>query len=238
LGWRASRVGVLPSASAGDPLLPSAFGREGRLLALRRRRTSATRGQSAAGTVSCRVSSSLAYMALEPPPALPPAAWSGRGYPSTARPTVAPCAGLPHPRRLSRRRPYCSDVARGVVQDVVCRGGWRSCSWMVLSSLPWEDGSEDLFARAEAATVAGKPPMRRWPLSSVLRWSPPLVRLPTTEVVASAGETVSATCRRASHSLALMASLSPPVGGRGRGPLHNGVRIEVVATAGESLVQR
>jgi hypothetical protein len=29
----------------------------------------------------------------------------------------------------------------------------------------------------------------------VLRWSPPLVRLPTAEVVASAGETVSATCR-------------------------------------------
>jgi hypothetical protein len=64
-----------------------------------------------------------------------------------------------------------------------------------LSSLPWEDGSEDLFARAEAAAVAGKPPVRRWPLSSVLRWSPPLVRPPTTEVVASAGETVSATYR-------------------------------------------
>jgi hypothetical protein len=49
----------------------------------------------------------------------------------------------------------------------------------------------------------------------VLRWSSPLVRLPTVEVVASAGETISATCHRASNSLALMASLSPPVGGRG-----------------------
>jgi hypothetical protein len=47
-------------------------------------------------------------------------------------------------------------------------------------------------------------------LSSVLRWSPSLVRLPIAEVVASAGKTISATCRRASNSLALMASLSPP----------------------------
>jgi hypothetical protein len=44
----------------------------------------------------------------------------------------------------------------------------------------------------------------------VLRWSPPLVRLPAAEVVASAGETTSATCRRASNSLALMALLTPP----------------------------
>jgi hypothetical protein len=177
-------------------------------------------------------------MALAPPPALPPAAWSGCGCPSTTRAMIAPCAGPPHPRRLPRHQPHCSDAARGVVQDVVRRGGWRPRSWMILSSLPWEDGSEDLFARAEAAAVAGKLQVRRWALSSVLRWSPPLVRLPTVEVVASAGETVSATCRRASHSLALMASLSPPVGGRGRGPLCNGARIEVVATAGESSVQR
>jgi hypothetical protein len=177
-------------------------------------------------------------MALAPPPALPPTAWPGHGCPSTAWATVVPCVGLPHPRRLPHRRPYCSDVARGVVQDVVRRGGWRPCSWIVLSSLPWEDGSEDLFARAKAAVVAGKLPVRRWPLSSVLRWSPPLVGLPTVEVVAFAGETVSATCRRASNSLALMASLSPPVGGRERGPICNGTRIEVVATAGESSVQR
>jgi hypothetical protein len=44
----------------------------------------------------------------------------------------------------------------------------------------------------------------------VLRWSPPLVRLLIVEVVASAGETIKATCRRVSDSLALMASLSPP----------------------------
>jgi hypothetical protein len=71
-----------------------------------------------------------------------------------------------------------------------------------------------------------------------LMWSPPLVRLPTTEVVASAGETVSATCRRTPGSLALMASLSPPVGRRERGPFRSGIRAEVVATAGELSVQR
>jgi hypothetical protein len=64
----------------------------------------------------------------------------------------------------------------------------------------------------------------------VLRWSPPLVRLPVAEVVASAGETTSATCHQASNSLDLMASLSPPVGGRGRGPLRNGAHIEAAIT--------
>jgi hypothetical protein len=65
----------------------------------------------------------------------------------------------------------------------------------------------------------------------VLRWSPPLVRLPTAEVVASASETVSATCRRTSGSLALMASLSPPIGRRGRGPFRSDVHAEMIAAA-------
>jgi hypothetical protein len=69
-------------------------------------------------------------------------------------------------------------------------------------------------------------------------WSPPLVRLPTAEVVASSSETDSATYRRTPGSLALMASLSPPVGRWGRGPFCSGVRAEVVATAGELSVQR
>jgi hypothetical protein len=55
LGWEASQDGVLPSAWADDPLLPPAFGGEGCSPALRRRQTSATRGQPAAGAVSCRV---------------------------------------------------------------------------------------------------------------------------------------------------------------------------------------
>jgi hypothetical protein len=64
-------------------------------------------------------------------------------------------------------------------------------------------------------------------------WSPPLVRLPTAEVVASVGETISATYHWTSGSLALMASLSPPVGGRGRGPIRSSAHPEVIAVAGE-----
>jgi hypothetical protein len=153
----------------------------------------------------------LGLGALVPPLALPPAAWTERGYPSTARATVAPCVGRPHPRLLPRRRP-----PRGVVQDVVRRGGGGGVLGWSCAHSRSEDGSEDLFACA-----LGRPPfagttlVRRWPLSSVLRWSPPLVRLPTAEVVASAGETVNATCHRTSGSLVLMASLSPPVGRQG-----------------------
>jgi hypothetical protein len=55
LGWRASRVGALPFAWAGDPLLSPAFGGEGRSPALQRRRTSATRGWLAAGCQLQRV---------------------------------------------------------------------------------------------------------------------------------------------------------------------------------------
>jgi hypothetical protein len=67
--------------------------------------------------------------------------------------------------------------------------------------------------------VLGRPPfvvaalVRRWPLSSVLRWWPPQVRLPTAGVVASVDETVSATYGRTSGSLALMACSRPPCGG-------------------------
>jgi hypothetical protein len=66
---------------------------------------------------------------------------------------------------------------------------------MVLSLPPWEDGGEDLFVHDEATAITGKPP--------------------ATEVVASAVENTSASYCRAYNSLALMASLPPPVGGRG-----------------------
>jgi hypothetical protein len=141
---------------------------------LRRRRTSATRGRPAAGAVSCRVSGSLAWMALVPPPMLPPAVkWD-----------VAVCP--PHGRRSCRaqvRRTRSVPCAAGHAVPTPPRGGctrcrtpwrWRPRSWMVLSSPPQEDGDEDLSARAEASVVAGKPPVQRWPLLSALRWSPPL----------------------------------------------------------------
>jgi hypothetical protein len=229
LGRRASQVGAPPSTWAGGPLLPPAFGGEGRSPALRRRRTSGTRGRPSAGAASHRVPGASAWVASAPPPTLPPAAWSGHGCPSTARATVAPCAGPPHPRLLPRRRPH-----RGVVQDVVRRGGGgRVLGW----SCPHSVGGRER-GPLRACCGSRRPPVQRWPLSSVLRWSPPLVRLPVAEVVASAGETVSATYHRASNSLALMALLSPPVRRRGRGPFRNGACAKVIATAGEPSMQR
>jgi hypothetical protein len=179
----ASRMFIILAGAEGEPswgpafrmgwrpLLPPAFRGEGRSPALRRRRTSATWGRPAAGAVSCRVSGSSAWMALVPPPALPPAAWSGRSCSSTTRATVAPCAGRPHPRLLPRRRPH-----RGVVQDVVCHGGGvRVLGWSYPHSRS-EYGSEDLFAHAGAAAI------RRYGTGTQV------ATVVGTEVVATAGE--------------------------------------------------
>jgi hypothetical protein len=79
---------------------------------------------------------------------LPPAAWSGCGCPSTARATVAPCAGWPCPWPVPCHRPH-----RGVAQDVVRRrGGVRVPGWSCPYSCS-EDGSEDLLVRAGAAAI-------------------------------------------------------------------------------------
>jgi hypothetical protein len=113
-------------------------------------------------------------------------------------------------RRSAASVAHCSDAApRGHTRRCTLRR-WRSRSWMVLSSLHRRAGARTYSCVAGAVTIAGKPPVRRWLLSLVLRWSPPLVRLPAAEVVASTGETTSTTCLRASNSLALMASLPPP----------------------------
>jgi hypothetical protein len=179
-------------------------------LALRRRQTSGTRDRPTAGAAGRRVPGSLAWMVPAPPPMLPPVVWLWRGCPSIVRATVAPCAGPPHPRLLPRWRPH--------------RGRYKT-SYAAGAASAFLDGlvlTPAVRTRARTSSRAlGRPPfagtalVRRWPLSSVLRWSPPVVRLPTAEVVASTGETVSATCHRASDSLALMASLLPPIGRRG-----------------------
>jgi hypothetical protein len=225
LGRRASRVGAPPSAWAGGPLLPPAFGGEGRSPALRRR-TPGTRGwtseaPSAAaclaprpGWLWCRLRRCLLPL--------------GRGV------AVRP----PHGRRSRRAR---VGHTHGF-SHVVGRTGWSyKTSYAVRAAATFLDGLVlTPVVRTGARTsshVLGRSPfagttlVHRWPLSSVLRWSPPLVRLPTVEVVASAGETVSATCCRTSGSLALMASLSPPVGRRGQGPFRSGVHAEMIAAA-------
>jgi hypothetical protein len=71
LGRRASRVGVLPSAWAGDPLLPLAFRGEGRPPAFRRRRTATcclvgvwpSVHRTGDGRVVCRSATSMALPA-------------------------------------------------------------------------------------------------------------------------------------------------------------------------------
>jgi hypothetical protein len=139
-GVGASWVRALPSAWAGDSLLSPAFRGEACSPALRRRRTSATRGRLAAGW--CSVSGPLGWMALVPPPTLPPAVWPGRGCPSTARATVAPCVGPPHPRLLlpagrtggPYKTPYAAGVAATFLDGLVLtlvggreRGPLRAC---------------------------------------------------------------------------------------------------------------
>jgi hypothetical protein len=61
-------------AGAGDPLLPSVIGGEGRSPALRRGRTSTTLGRSAASVVSSSMPGSLAQLALVQLPVPPPTA--------------------------------------------------------------------------------------------------------------------------------------------------------------------
>jgi hypothetical protein len=128
------------SAWAGGPLLPSVLGGEGRSPSMRMRRTSGMRGWPTAGAASHRVPDALAGMALAPPSTLPPAAGLGRGCSFTARATVAPCVGPPHPRLLPRDRPYW-----WVIHGVVRRGGGDRVLGCPHSLS--KDGSEDLQAR-------------------------------------------------------------------------------------------
>jgi hypothetical protein len=147
LGRRASRVGAPPFTRAGGPLLPPAFGGEGRSPALRRRRTSATRGRpseapSAAarlaprpGWLWCRLRCCLLPLGRGVDVRPPHGQWSRR-------------ARVRHIHDFSRatgrtRGPYKTPYATGAA--VAFLDG--------LGLTPWEDGSEDLFTRAEAAVV-------------------------------------------------------------------------------------
>jgi hypothetical protein len=139
--WGGGCAELVPHLRVGSgPLLPLVFGGEGRSLFMRRRQTSGTRGWPTAGVASHRVPDALAWMASALPPTLPSAARSGRGCPFTARATIAPCAGPPHPRLLSHRRSYWW-VVHGVVR---CGSGDRVLGCPHSLS---KDGSEDLQAR-------------------------------------------------------------------------------------------
>jgi hypothetical protein len=199
--------------------------------ALRRGRTSTTRVRSAASVVSCSVPSMLAQLALAPPPTLPPAAWSGRGCPSTARATVAPRVGRACLWPFPRRR-----LHRGIVQDVVRReGGIRvlglSCphSGMTPPRGCWcrpvyKDLSGDLPVQAGAARIR-----RRGASAQV-------AAVVSAEVVVARGGCLCRRDRRRYLRLDLRlfgfdGLSSPLVWGRGRGPFHSSVCLEVIAAA-------
>jgi hypothetical protein len=157
LGRRASRVGAPPFALAGGPLLPPAFGGEGRSPALRRRRTSATRGRSseAPSAATC----------LAP--------WLGWPWGRLRRCLLPLGRGVavrpPHGRR-SRRARVChihgfsraAGRTGGRTRRHTPRGSQRR-SWMVLSSLHGRTGArtsshalrQPPSTGAEVATVVG-----------------------------------------------------------------------------------
>jgi hypothetical protein len=130
LGRRASRVGASPSAWAGDPLLPPAFGGEGRSPALRRRRTLGTRGRpfvapSATACLAPRPGWLWCCLRCCPLPlgrsvAARPPTGDGRAAHGLATSTASPAPPVAPGGRTRRRTPR----------------GWRRRSWMVLSSLP------------------------------------------------------------------------------------------------------
>jgi hypothetical protein len=127
------------------------------------------------GSEPCCGSISLALMASVPPPAAkrsmaarpPYGQWSRRVQVHRTRST--PCAA-------GHRRPRCSNVARGVVQDVVRRGGGgRVLGW----SCPHPHtrtgrGPPRHGTHAEVVATAGKLLVQRWLPPLVQRWSPPL----------------------------------------------------------------
>jgi hypothetical protein len=147
LGWKASRVGVLPSAWAGDPLLPPALGEE----AFTSLAEEANFGY--AGPADCK------HRQL-PRAWLPGSDGSGAASDAASFRLVGARLSVHHTgdgravrgSATSMASPTPLAVLGGRTRRRTLRG-WRSRSWMVLSSLLWEDESKDLFARAEAATV-------------------------------------------------------------------------------------
>jgi hypothetical protein len=186
-----------------DPLLPSVSGGEGR---------SPSVALSAAACLASR-SGWLCILSLgQSVAACPP---HGRWW---------RCAWVGHIHGFSR-----SSSCTGRLYKTSYATGAAAAFLMVLPSLPQRE-RERRPLRAHWCSRC--PPVLRWSPPPVgLMWSLLLVRLPTTEVVASAGETVSATCCRSFDSLALMASLLPSMGGWGRGPIRSSACPEAIAAA-------
>jgi hypothetical protein len=106
-------------AGAGDPLLPSVIGGEGRSPALRRGRPSTTLGRSAASVVSSSMPGFAGSAGSSAASGATSHRWAECGYLPVVRAAVAPRAPGGRPRRRTLL-------------------GRRSCSWVVLPSL-WHD---------------------------------------------------------------------------------------------------
>jgi hypothetical protein len=147
LGWKASRVEVLPSAWAGDPLLSPALGEEA--------------FTSLAEEANFGYAGPAGYKRRQLPRAWLPGS-DGSGAASDAASCRLVGAQLSVHRTGDGRAVCGSTTSMASFAPLAVLGGrtrrrtprgWWSRSWMVLSSLPWEGGSENLFARAEAAAV-------------------------------------------------------------------------------------
>jgi hypothetical protein len=165
-------VGASPSARAGGPLLPPAFEGEGCLPALQRGRTPGMRGQLSAAP--------SAAACLAPRPGwLWCCLWRcllPLGRSMTARP--------PHGRQS--RRAQVGHI-HGFSRATGRTGRSYKTSYAVGAAAAFLDGlvlTPVVRTRAKTSSCALVQPLP--PVG--LMWSPPLVRLPTAEVVASASE--------------------------------------------------
>jgi hypothetical protein len=168
LGRRASRVGAPPFARAGDPLLPPAFGGEGRSPSLQRRRTSATRGRSS------KAPSAAACLAPRPGwlwcrlrHCLLPLGWGVAVRPPHERRSRR--ARVRHIHGLSRATGHTGGGGRTRRRTP---WGWRRRSWMVLSSLRGRTGAKT------SSRAPRQPPSTDADVAAVV----------DAEVVATAGE--------------------------------------------------
>jgi hypothetical protein len=93
---------------------------------------------------------------------------AGRGCPSTARATVASCAGPPHPQCPLRRRPRCSDATRGSYKTSYAMEVVATClDGLVVTPIGGRGrGPPRHGAHAEVVATTGEP--------LVQRLSPPL----------------------------------------------------------------
>jgi hypothetical protein len=147
LGWEASRVRVLPSAWAGDPLLPPAFGGEG--------------VHRPCGEGELRLRGAGRLQALSAAACLTP--WLRWPWGRLRRCLLSLGRGVavrpPHGQRSRRARvrhihgfSRATGRTRGAYKTSYAAGVAAAFLDGLVLTL-WEDRSEDLFTRAEAAVV-------------------------------------------------------------------------------------